>query len=109
MLATALLLRRAVIHRRPVPAPLQPARGVSAVVSTIGSTKADRIGGGWRTGLPVLTGSLITLRELRVSDATALFEALTTEEVTRFLSPPPTTVDGFERFVDWTLKQRDAG
>jgi len=34
---------------------------------------------------------------------------LTTEEVSRFISPPPTTVDGFERFIAWTLRQRLAG
>src|SRR3546814_11135390 len=37
----------------------------------------------WRTGLPVLTGSRVTLRELRVSDAHSLFAMLTTEEVDR--------------------------
>ena len=40
----------------------------------------------WRTGLPVLTGTRVTLRELRVSDAASLFTMLTTEEVTRFIS-----------------------
>ena len=34
---------------------------------------------------------------------------LTTEEVTRFISPPPSTVEGFERFIAWTLQQRAAG
>ncbi len=27
----------------------------------------------------------------------------------RFISPPPTTVEGFERFIAWTLRQRAAG
>ena len=63
----------------------------------------------WRTGLPVLTGSRVTLRELRVSDAQSLFAMLTTEEVTRFISPPPTTVEGFERFIMWTNRERAAG
>jgi RimJ/RimL family protein N-acetyltransferase len=31
------------------------------------------------------------------------------EEVTRFISPPPTTVEGFERFIAWTHRQRAAG
>jgi RimJ/RimL family protein N-acetyltransferase len=35
--------------------------------------------------------------------------ALTTEEVSRFISPPPTTVEGFERFIAWTHRQRVAG
>src|SRR5256885_918322 len=63
----------------------------------------------WRTGLPTLTGSLVTLRELEMADAPALFSALTTEEVTRFLSPPPASVEGFERFIAWTQRQRAAG
>jgi RimJ/RimL family protein N-acetyltransferase len=59
--------------------------------------------------LPVLQGMGITLRELRMSDATALLALLTTEEVTRFISPPPTTVEGFERFISWTIREREAG
>src|SRR6059036_2900791 len=34
---------------------------------------------------------------------------LTTEEVSRFISPPPSTVEGFESFIAWTLRQRAAG
>jgi RimJ/RimL family protein N-acetyltransferase len=34
---------------------------------------------------------------------------LATEEVARFISPPPTTVDGFERFIAWTHRERQAG
>ena len=34
---------------------------------------------------------------------------LTTDEVTRFISPPPTTVEGFEKFIAWTHRQRVAG
>jgi ribosomal-protein-alanine N-acetyltransferase len=63
----------------------------------------------WQSGLPLLHGDLVTLRELRSSDAGSLFALLTTEEVARFVSPPPTTVEGFERFIAWTLRQRLAG
>ena len=63
----------------------------------------------WRNGLPVLTGERVTLRELRTEDAASLFALLTTEEVARFISPPPSTVEGFERFIAWTLRQRTAG
>jgi RimJ/RimL family protein N-acetyltransferase len=63
----------------------------------------------WRQKLPVLNGKQVTLRELRASDAPSLFALLTTEEVSRFISPPPTTVEGFERFIAWTLRQRAAG
>jgi ribosomal-protein-alanine N-acetyltransferase len=51
----------------------------------------------------------LTLRELRMSDAPALLELLTCEEVARFISPPPTTVEGFERFIAWTQRERAAG
>jgi len=63
----------------------------------------------WRDGLPTLTGSMVTLRELRTTDAASLLVALTTEEVRRFLSPPPTTVAGFERLIAWMQKQRALG
>ena len=63
----------------------------------------------WQRQLPVLTGQTVTLRELRASDAASLFAMLTTEEVSRFISPPPTTVEGFEMFIAWTVRQRRAG
>ena len=53
--------------------------------------------------------SLATLRELRTADAPSLLAMLATEEVARFISPPPTTVDGFERFIAWTHRERAAG
>jgi [ribosomal protein S5]-alanine N-acetyltransferase len=63
----------------------------------------------WQDGLPVLSGKTVALRELRTSDAASLFALLTTEEVSRFISPPPSTVQGFEAFIAWTLRQRAAG
>jgi [ribosomal protein S5]-alanine N-acetyltransferase len=78
-----------------------PKRTIDPVVTTISTD--------WREGLPVLTGAMVTLRELRPSDAASLCALLTTEEVSRFISPPPTTVEGFERFIAWTLRQRTAG
>jgi RimJ/RimL family protein N-acetyltransferase len=63
----------------------------------------------WRERLPVLSASGITLRELRLSDAHSLHQLLTTEEVSRFISPPPSTVEGFERFIAWTHSERAAG
>jgi RimJ/RimL family protein N-acetyltransferase len=65
--------------------------------------------GNWRTGLPALSGTMITLRELRASDATDLLAALGTAEVTRLISPPPPTVEGFEKFIAWTTRQREEG
>ncbi len=63
----------------------------------------------WRSGLPALTGFNFTLRELRGGDAASLLAMLTTEEVARFISPPPTTVEGFERFIAWTHCERLTG
>jgi ribosomal-protein-alanine N-acetyltransferase len=70
---------------------------------------AQVVGTDWQRGLPVLTGQQVVLRELRASDAPSLFALLTTEEVARFISPPPTTVEGFEGFIGWTARQRAAG
>ncbi len=63
----------------------------------------------WRQMLPVLTGAKVTLRELRASDVASLLKMLTTEEVTRFISPPPTTVEGFREFIAWTHRKRSEG
>jgi RimJ/RimL family protein N-acetyltransferase len=63
----------------------------------------------WRTGLPVLHGSAISLRELRLGDAPALLAAFGSADVTRLISPPPPTLDGFEKFIIWTQRQREAG
>jgi RimJ/RimL family protein N-acetyltransferase len=63
----------------------------------------------WRKALPTLTGGRVTLRQLRRTDAASLVAMLATEEVGRFISPPPSTVEGFERFIEWTLRQRTAG
>src|SRR5262245_9785479 len=63
----------------------------------------------WRIALPELVGRRVRLREPRAGDATALFSLLSTEEVSRFISPPPASVEGFERYVAWTNRQRAAG
>jgi RimJ/RimL family protein N-acetyltransferase len=63
----------------------------------------------WRQMLPVASNGAVTLRELRTSDASALLGLLTHDEVARFISPPPTTVEGFERFIAWARRERAAG
>jgi ribosomal-protein-alanine N-acetyltransferase len=63
----------------------------------------------WRDALPVLQGGSVTLREMRVSDAPSLVAMLATAEVAQFITPPPTTVEGFERFIEWTDAQRARG
>ena len=73
------------------------------------TTTSQTVTTDWKAALPVLAGSSFTLRELRVEDAPSLRARLTTEEVSRFISPPPTTVEGFERFILWTQRERQAG
>ena len=63
----------------------------------------------WREGLPVLRGAGCILRELTAADAPSLVAHLTTEEVSRFVSPPPSSVPAFERFIAWTQAERAAG
>lgn len=63
----------------------------------------------WRQALPTLAGGGVTLRQLRRSDAASLVAMLARAEVARFITPPPTTVEGFERFIEWTHLQRAQG
>jgi len=63
----------------------------------------------WRDRLPLLGGESMSLRELQLSDAATLLAMLSTEEVSRFVSPPPTTVEGYEKFIEWTQRKRAAG
>jgi ribosomal-protein-alanine N-acetyltransferase len=63
----------------------------------------------WKNGLPIFKSGQMMLRELVKSDAATLLSLLRTEEVARFISPPPTTPEGFETFIQWALGQRQAG
>lgn len=64
---------------------------------------------GWRDRLPTLQGDRVVLRELRASDAPWLVAMITPPEVSRFISPPPSTVPVFERFIARSLSQQAAG
>ena len=83
---------------------LEPTPPSSAALQTPSPGTTD-----WRTGLPLLTGNLVSLRELRAGDAPALFAALTSQQVSKFISPPPATVEGFGRFISWAIRQRQSG
>jgi [ribosomal protein S5]-alanine N-acetyltransferase len=90
----------------------QFAHGARAIMTSPASTAnhtTPTFSSDCKQGLPVLEGRGISLRALRLSDAPTLLALLTTEEVTRFISPPPTTIDGFERFIAWTAREREAG
>lgn len=83
----------------------RPELGVAVdLAETVATVSSD-----WRQSLPVLTSGNVTLRELELADAALLLAMLTTDEVTRFISPPPTTLEGFERFIWYTHEQRAAG
>jgi ribosomal-protein-alanine N-acetyltransferase len=81
----------------------------SSSAAAVAVPQPETISSDWRDLLPLLAGESITLRELQLSDAPTLFAMLSTEEVSRFISPPPTTVEGYERFIEWTHKKRVAG
>src|SRR5437764_3095458 len=78
-------------------------------VAFAGFAVRDDVQSDWRTALPVLAAEGVTLRALRASDAPTLHAMLTTEEVARFISPPPSTVEGFEKFIAWTHQEQREG
>ena len=73
--------------------------GVPAIDDSVVSTRlAERASGACRTdGHAARTAGV---------DAASLFALLTTEEVARFISPPPTSVEGFEKFIAWAHRER---
>ncbi|PYR75503.1 MAG: hypothetical protein DMF87_20355 [Acidobacteria bacterium] len=84
---------------------LEPIRfDATAVTIPAAGVDAD-----WTTGLPVLEGSKMMLRELVKTDSLSLLSMLSAKEVAKFISPPPTTPQGFERFIAWTQREREAG
>ncbi len=88
--------------------PYQPDldRPDTSVMTTASGTT---VSSDWRQQMPVIAGVGFTLRELVIEDAASLLAMLSTEEVSRFISPPPTTVEGFERFIQWTHRERAQG
>ena len=85
--------------------PDRPRRHADRSVESSGSESART---NWRDGLPILTGKRVTLRDLRSSDADSLLAAVTPDDVSRFIWPPPITSDAFGRFIEWALWQRRA-
>ena len=81
-----------------------PIRFDSTPISVEAAGEAD-----WTTSLPVLNGRKMMLRELVPTDSLSLLSMLSTEEVARFISPPPTTPTGFEKFIKWSRREREAG
>lgn len=63
----------------------------------------------WRDALPVLAGSRVTLREVRISDAPALFALMQMPDVSRFMSSPPRSAEAFCTFIQWVHRERARG
>jgi [ribosomal protein S5]-alanine N-acetyltransferase len=84
---------------------IAPARSTASPAPQVRSGVASH----WREELPTIVGTGLTLRELRVSDAGSLLALLSVDEVARFLSPPPTTLEAFEQFIRWTQRKRAEG
>jgi [ribosomal protein S5]-alanine N-acetyltransferase len=89
------------MEKMPYQAELERA-ATAAMPSTV--TKSD-----WRLSLPVLAASNFILRALRADDAPTLLAMLSTEEVSRFISPPPTTIEGYQQFIAWSHSEREKG
>jgi ribosomal-protein-alanine N-acetyltransferase len=83
---------------------IAPSRGTGALPRTRRPDVSD-----WRLQVPVLHAPGFDLREVEPGDAASLLAMLTTPEVTRFITPPPRTLEGFERFIGWARAQRAAG
>ena len=82
---------------------------ISATMLSARSAAIETTNNDWRATLPVIRANGVTLRDLRMDDAASLHALLTTTEVSRFISPPPATVEGFQRFIAWTQAERAAG
>jgi RimJ/RimL family protein N-acetyltransferase len=76
----------------------------SAADRTTEATRPD-----WKSGLPVLSNDLVTLRDVRASDAPSLCAMLSSQEVQQYMAAPPSGVAGFERFIQWTQDERRSG
>ena len=64
---------------------------------------------GWCDGLPQLEGERVRLRELRPSDAPALYRTVRIPEVAQQMWPPPATLEAVERFIERTHVKRGLG
>jgi RimJ/RimL family protein N-acetyltransferase len=70
---------------------------------------ACRVANDWRQIVPALSGGGVCLREVHRADAPSLFAMLTAADIASFISPPPATIAGFERFIAWAQRERAAG
>ena len=60
-------------------------------------------------GVTPFTSRRAAVRQLRLADAPSLLSMLAVDEVSRFMSPPPGTLVGFERFIEWARDEQAEG
>jgi RimJ/RimL family protein N-acetyltransferase len=92
-----------------IKAPARPTEPLLLHAHTTVIVHDQSITSDWQRVLPVLHGAGFRLRELRRADAASLVANLTTSEVSRFITPPPTTLEGFEQFVDYAARRGHEG
>ena len=63
----------------------------------------------WRSALPILSGRCVTVREICESDAVPLYWATAGPELREFAKAPPSSVEGFGRFIARSCSERAAG
>jgi RimJ/RimL family protein N-acetyltransferase len=63
----------------------------------------------WRSALPILSGRRVTVREICESDAAPLYGATASPELREFVKAPPSSVEGFRRFIAKSRSKRAAG
>jgi len=60
----------------------------------------------WPSVVPTLVNGTTTLRELCEADAPSLLALISTEQVSEFISTPPTTLEGYQAFIRWSHRRR---
>ena len=83
--------------------------GSQVVASSTPLSKTDSPASEWRAGLAPIVGKQVTLRELRTSDASTLYAEFNSPQAKQFMWAPPPNVVAFERFIEWTHLEREAG
>lgn len=80
-----------------------------AVIDTVEREQPQREEATWRHRLPVLRAGDVMLREAQAADAPVLAALLSTTQMTRYISTPPSSVEGFEQFIAASQRARANG
>ena len=78
-------------------------------VAARGLNEQQRADTPWSQALPVLSAGQVVLREVCTGDAPTLVSLLTVPQVSRYISTPPSTTDGFEQFITASQRLRASG